>query len=58
LTPSQHVDAENKQDSSACPKNDPKSAEADPDLAALLDAWPTLPTPIRAGIVAMIRAAK
>jgi hypothetical protein len=32
-------------------------AENDPDLAALLAAWPALPTPIRAGIVAMVKAA-
>jgi hypothetical protein len=26
----------------------------DPDLAAVVDAWPTLPQPIKAGILAMI----
>jgi NAD(P)H-hydrate repair Nnr-like enzyme with NAD(P)H-hydrate dehydratase domain len=31
-------------------------APADPDLAALLAGWPTLPDPIRAGIVAMVKA--
>jgi hypothetical protein len=29
----------------------------DPTLAALIAAWPTLPDPIRAGILAMVRAA-
>lgn len=29
----------------------------DPALAALIDAWPKLPEAIRAGILAMIRAA-
>jgi hypothetical protein len=29
----------------------------DPSLAALIDAWPTLPDAIRAGILAMVRAA-
>jgi hypothetical protein len=29
----------------------------DPGLANLIDAWPKLPEPIRAGILAMIRAA-
>jgi hypothetical protein len=30
---------------------------ADPDLAALVAAWPALPSALRAGIVAMVRAA-
>jgi hypothetical protein len=30
----------------------------DADLAAVVDAWPALPAAIRAGILAMIRAAK
>lgn len=30
---------------------------ADPDLAALIAAWPTLPPTIRAGIAAMVKAA-
>jgi hypothetical protein len=29
----------------------------DPDLASVIDTWPRLPKAIRAGIVAMIRAA-
>jgi hypothetical protein len=29
----------------------------DPDLAALVDAWPSLPEAIRAGILAMVQAA-
>jgi hypothetical protein len=28
-----------------------------PDLAAIVDAWPALPEAIRAGIVAMVKAA-
>ena len=36
---------------------DPDSTpESDPDLAAIVTAWPTLPEAIRAGIVAMVRA--
>lgn len=31
--------------------------QSDPELAALVDAWPTLPEALRAGIVAMVRAA-
>jgi hypothetical protein len=34
-----------------------REAPADPDLAAVVDAWPTLREPIRAGILAMVRAA-
>ena len=30
----------------------------DPDLQRLLDAWPTLPEAMRAGILAMIAASK
>jgi hypothetical protein len=29
----------------------------EPDLAAVIEAWPTLPEAIRAGIVAMVTAA-
>jgi hypothetical protein len=28
----------------------------DPEMAAVVDAWPTLPAAIKAGILAMIRA--
>jgi len=31
-------------------------APTDPDLAALIDAWPRLPEPIKAGILALVRA--
>jgi hypothetical protein len=30
---------------------------ADPDLRAVVEAWPTLPEAMKAGILAMIRAA-
>jgi hypothetical protein len=30
---------------------------ADPNLAAVVDAWPGLPEAIRAGILAMVKAA-
>lgn len=33
------------------------SLAIDPDLAAVIDAWPDLPDAVRAGIVAMVRAA-
>jgi hypothetical protein len=35
----------------------PENPAIDPALAALIDAWPTLPEAIRAGILAMVRAA-
>lgn len=35
-----------------CAQNDP----FDPQLAAVVEAWPTLPEPIKAGVLAMIRA--
>jgi hypothetical protein len=35
----------------------PQQPIIDPALAALIDAWPTLPESIRAGILAMVRAA-
>jgi hypothetical protein len=31
-------------------------AAIDPDLAAILNAWPTLPVAIRAGVLAMVKA--
>jgi len=34
-----------------------QTAFADPDLAAVVEAWPSLPEAIKAGILAMIRAA-
>jgi hypothetical protein len=35
-----------------------KTAHDDPDLQAIIDAWPALPEAIKAGILAMIRAAE
>jgi len=35
----------------------PTTAVIAPDLAAVVAAWPTLPEAIRAGILAMVRAA-
>ena len=31
-------------------------APIDTDLRRLIDAWPTLPDPVRAGIIAMVKA--
>jgi hypothetical protein len=32
--------------------------KTDPDLAALVDAWPDLPEAVRAGIMAMVKACR
>ncbi len=34
------------------------TCKTDPDLAAVVDAWPTLPEAIRAGILAMVKASR
>ena len=34
-----------------------KNAHADPDLQAIIDAWPGLPEAIKAGILATVKAA-
>jgi hypothetical protein len=34
-----------------------RAASNDPDLAAVIDAWDRLPEAVRAGIVAMVKAA-
>lgn len=36
----------------------PTDPPADPDLAALVRAWPDLPPALRAGIVALVRTAR
>lgn len=36
----------------------PENAPLDPALAAIIEAWSTLPEAIRAGILAMVRAAR
>ena len=39
------------------PSSSPSSQEQnDPDLALVIDAWPNLPEPIKAGILAMVKA--
>jgi hypothetical protein len=35
----------------------PEALPADPELAAVIDAWDRLPEAVRAGIVAMVQAA-
>jgi hypothetical protein len=36
--------------------SDRKNAATDPDLQSVVDAWPTLPDAVKAGILAMVRA--
>ena len=43
---------------SSTPSNPTEISPTDPDLQYLNDAWPTLPQAIRAGILAMVEAAK
>ena len=47
---------------SATPSSSPSSSGGNPplndDLRGLIDAWPSLPEPVRVGIVAMVRAAR
>ena len=37
--------------------NDPKNDPIDPDLALVVERWDSLPDAVRAGIVAMVKAA-
>ena len=39
-------------------KQDNKRILQDPELASVIDAWPILPEPIKAGILAMVQAAR
>jgi len=72
LTPSQSLDSHNSleiQDlrglandgaaPGAAPYSEDRHAaiQTDPDLAVVVEAWVNLPSPLRAGILAMIRAA-
>jgi len=53
-TPQQVTETAN----SVLPSGLPDSVPIDPDLAAVVEAWPKLPEAIKAGILAMIRAAE
>ena len=39
-------------------KQDHKRILEDPELARLIDTWPDLPEPVKAGILAMVQAAR
>ncbi len=39
-------------------RNGTENPPQDPDLRRVVEAWPTLPAPIRAGIVAMVEVSK
>jgi len=43
--------------SATCQQIASSDAEIPPDLQALIDAWPSLPEAIKAGILAMVKAA-
>jgi hypothetical protein len=45
------------QSGAECGALEARDAPSDLDLAAVVDAWPALPDAIKAGILAMIRAA-
>ncbi len=53
-----HSKTQISNDSSEIQKALAVSLPLDPDLARLVDAWPTLPEALRAGILAMIDAAR
>jgi hypothetical protein len=46
------------QSGAKCGALDAREARFDPELAAVIDAWPALPPANKAGILAMIGAAK
>ena len=50
-----HSNASTSSSPSSCAQEPSKT---DPDLAKLIDAWPTLPEPVKAGIRAMVDAAR
>lgn len=67
LIRSQTVQSENKAHSDDCPHSGPQTGAGigfvsrfpdptDPDLSALVAAWPTIPPAVRAGIVALVKA--
>ena len=49
--------AVNEIDSETVSSDSPESALANPDLARIVAAWPTLPEAVRASILAMVKAA-
>ena len=50
-------DGDSEAPSSSPGSRNRNQADSDPDLAKVTDAWPALPEAIKAGIVAMVRAA-
>ncbi|MCH8151439.1 MAG: hypothetical protein IH830_03585 [Planctomycetes bacterium] len=53
-----HSDLRNRPIGETAPALNPArgSAHIDPDLQCLIDAWPRLPKPVKAGIVAMVKS--
>jgi len=52
-----HLRASGKSGGAESGADSPKTPCIDPELAKVIDAWPMLPEAIRAGIVAMVKAA-
>jgi hypothetical protein len=47
-----------RQDTPAVSHSIPTDAcKSDPELAAIVDAWPTLPVPLKAALMAIVRSA-
>jgi hypothetical protein len=60
IEPTQHFQEDSTNPAAVSAKSGapaPSATKIDPALATLIDAWPKLPDAIRAGILAMIRAA-
>ena len=57
-----HESAEENAHSESCAApgaaDESKNGPIDPDLQSVIDAWETLPDPVKAGILAMVRAAR
>lgn len=45
-----------QQNESDCQNHWQEAAQNDPDLRAVVEAWPTLPAAVKAGVVALVRA--
>ncbi len=55
-TPSSRPSSSTRNRVDHAPAIDPADSEPDAELQAVVEAWPTLPTAVRAGILATVRA--